>query len=462
MELNSYQQQAFSHQRLTLEKFGKKNRAWTIFFLLWIIAGGYALYLQISRGHGVTGMRDNVVWGLFIVNFIFFIGLSYAGAIFSGILHLLKVPWGKPIVRLAQMMTIISVIVGPVFILLCVGRFDRLHHLFLYPRLQSPMTWDVLAILTYFVGSVLFLYMALIKDFAVFRDAKMNIPKWKQKLYKILAIGYRGAASQKRHLIISQNLLAIIMIPLSIIVASILSWIFGMTLRPGWHSTIFGPYFVIGALYSGSGVLIVAMWVYRKMYNLNEYFTDRHFVYLGYIMMVLAAGYGYFTFSEYFTNWFGSAKWDGELITKLFSASEYGWWTLFTNVGGILLPILIIAIPATRKPNWIALASLVMIIAMWVKRYLIIVPTLETTLLPMQDTRTEYVKYAATWPEWVLTFAGIATFFLFFTLISKFVTVVPVSGLEDTNPHHNHNHHPHNEVAPLNDTPDQQEEPKNV
>jgi Ni/Fe-hydrogenase subunit HybB-like protein len=279
--------------------------------------------------------------------------------------------------------------------------------------------------------------MALIKDFAIYRDAKMNIPKWKQKLYKILALGYRGAASQKRHLIISQNLLAIIMIPLSIMVSSILSWIFGMTLRPGWHSTIFGPYFVLGALYSGCGVLIAAMWVYRKLYKLGDYFTDRHFINLGYVMMVLAAGYGYFTFSEYFTSWFGSAKWDNEVINKLFNPAEYGWWTLIANLFGIVVPILVVAVPKTRKPNLITLAAFLMVFALWIKRYLIIVPTLESPALPMQDTRAEYVKYTATWPEWALTFAGIATFFLFFTVISKFVTVVPVSGLE---PHQQHDH----------------------
>lgn len=440
MELNSYQQQAFNHQRPFLEKYGKLNWLLTFFFIAWIIAGLYALYLQISKGHGVTGMRDNVVWGLFIVNFIFFIGLSYAGAIIAGLLHLFKVPWGKPIIRLAQMMTIISVVVGPVFILLCVGRFDRLHHLFIYPRIQSPMTWDVMAVLTFFVGAVLFLYMALIKDLAVYRDAGLKGPKWRQWLYKFLSIGYQGGASQKRHLIISQNLLAIIMIPLSIIVASILSWIFGMTLRPGWHSTIFGPYFVLGALYSGIGVLIVAMWYYRRSHKLEHYITDQIFRYMGYAMMVLAAGYGYFTFSEYFTGWFGSEKWDSELINKLFSPGEYGWWTLFANLAGIILPIVIVAIPATRKPNWITAGALIMVIAMWVKRYLIIVPTMETTLLPMQDTRAEYVKYSATWPEWLLTGAGLASFFLFFLLMSKFVTIVPVSGLEETNHAHKHVH----------------------
>jgi molybdopterin-containing oxidoreductase family membrane subunit len=157
-------------------------------------------------------------------------------------------------------------------------------------------------------------------------------------------------------------------------------------------------------------------------------------------MMVLAAGYGYFTFSEYFTGWFGSAKWDSEVINKLFNPAEYGWWTLFANFAGIVVPITIVAIPVTRKPKLITLVAFLMVIALWVKRYLIIVPTLESPALPMQDTRIEYVKYSATWPEWALTFAGIATFLLMFTLISKFVTIVPVSEIEEPEQHPVHHH----------------------
>lgn len=432
MELNKYQQEIFDHQRPVIEKFGKRAWGWSIFYLLWIGLGGYALYLQVIKGHEITGMRDNVVWGLYIANFIFFIGISYAGAVISGILHILKVEWRKPIIRIAEMITVISTIIGPIFILLCIGRLDRLHHLFLYPRLQSPITWDVLAIITYFTGSAIFLYLALIKDFAIYRDAKLNIPKWKQKMYKILAIGYKGTPSQKKHISISMNLMAIMIVPLAIIVHSVLSWIFGMTLRPGWHSTIFGPYFVLAAIYSGTGVLIIAMWVYRKMYKLHSYIEDKHFIYLGYIMMILGAGYGYFTFSEYLTDWYGSEKWDSEVIHKLFSTAEYGWWFLFANVAGILLPILVVAIRKTRTPTMITIASFFMVLALWVKRYLIIVPTLETPLLPMQDTRVEFVKYSATWVEWALTFAGIATFFFFFTIMSKFVTIIPISEFSDS------------------------------
>jgi molybdopterin-containing oxidoreductase family membrane subunit len=152
---------------------------------------------------------------------------------------------------------------------------------------------------------------------------------------------------------------------------------------------------------------------------------------MGYLMMILAAGYGYFTFSEYLTDWYGSEKWDGEVIHKLFSLDQYGWWFLYANVIGILLPILVVAIPATRKPKWITLSAFFMVTALWVKRYLIIVPTLETPLLPLQDLRPEYVNYSATWVEWALTVAGVATFLLFFFLISKFITLIPVSEMSD-------------------------------
>lgn len=411
-----------------MEQTSTKWKIWVAFLVFCLLFGFYALYRQVVDGHSITGMRDNVVWGLYIANFIFFIGISYAGAVISGILHLLKVDWRRPIIRIAELITVISTIIGPIYILLCVGRLDRLHHLVIYPRLQSPITWDVLAISTYLVGSILFLYLALIKDFGIYRDAaSLKVSKWKKKLFKVLALGYQGTDKQRRQLSILMNLMAIIIIPLAIIVHSVLSWIFGMTLRPGWHSTIFGPYFVVAAIYSGTGVLIVVMWFYNRIQKLDKYIKDYHFIYLGYIMMVLAAIYGYFSFSEYLTDWYGSEKWDEQVLTKLFDFKQYGWWFLYTNIVGILLPLFIVAIPYTRKPKWITIAAALMVSAMWIKRYLIIVPTLESPLLPIQDLRPEYVNYSATWVEWALTISGVATFFLFFTLVPKFMTIIPVS-----------------------------------
>ncbi len=206
-----------------LERTSVREKIWIAFLLAVMGVGAYALYLQVTKGHTVTGMRDNVVWGIYIANFIFFIGISYAGAVISGLLHLLKIEWRKPIIRIAELITVIATIIGPLYILLCVGRLDRLDHLVLYARLQSPITWDVLAITTYLVGSLIFLYPAAIKDFAIYRDSAMlRLSKWKRAIFRFLALNYDDHPGQRRKIHISMNLMAIMIIPLAIIVHSVL------------------------------------------------------------------------------------------------------------------------------------------------------------------------------------------------------------------------------------------------
>jgi len=394
--------------------------------LLIIIFGGiYALAVQVIDGHIVTGMRDNVVWGIYIANFIFFIGISYAGALISGILHLLRVPWRAPIIRIAEMITVISTMIGPSYILLCMGRLDRLHHLALYGRIQSPILWDVLAISTYLTGSIIFLYLASIRDLSALRDYPFK-SKWRTKLYKFMSVDFNGNHVQNQYLDRALNIMSAIIIPLAILVHSVLAWIFGMTLRPGWHSTIFAPYFVVAAVFSGTGVLIIAMWVFRKVYHLESYITKIHFNYLGIILMILGALYAYFTFSEYLTSWYGSETWEMEVLYKLFDYNEYWWWFFFAAILGVLLPIIVILFPRFRTINSITAVSVIAVMALWVKRYLIIIPTLETPLLPLQDMRPEYIHYKVTPVEWMLTFAGIAMFILLFFLFSKFLPIVNV------------------------------------
>ena len=409
-----------------LEKMSKWGIALIVFLLMVIGVGLYALYIQIVDGHAATGMRDNVVWGLYIVNFIFFIGISYAGALISGILHLLRVPWRTPIIRMAEMITVISTMIGPAYILLCIGRLDRLPNLLLFGRLQSPIIWDVIAITTYLSGSIIFLYLAMIRDLAILRDNPVKNARWRNPIYKFLSVRYKDTTKQKEILNVSTDLLSIVIIPLAILVHSVLAWIFGMTLRPGWHSTIFAPYFVVAAVYSGTGVLIVVMWVFRKIYHLEAQITKIHFNYLGIIMIILGALYGYFTFSEYLTSWYGSIKWDMEVLYRLFSPDEYLGLFIFAVFVGVLLPIIIITVPKFRNINSIAFAASIAVLALWIKRYLIIIPTLETPLLPTHDLRPEYVKYSATWVEWALTFAGIALFILLFYLFSKFIPIMPI------------------------------------
>ncbi|MFZ4522608.1 MAG: NrfD/PsrC family molybdoenzyme membrane anchor subunit [Bacteroidales bacterium] len=409
-----------------LESISKTGIALIVLLSLIIIFGMYCLYYQVAYGHIVTGMRDNVVWGLYIVNFIFFIGISYAGALISGILHLLRVPWRTPIIRMAEMITVISTMIGPTYILLCIGRLDRLPNLLLFGRIQSPIIWDVIAITTYLSGSIIFLYLAMIRDLAILRDNPVKVARWRNPIYKFLSVRYKDTTKQKELLNVATDLLSIVIIPLAILVHSVLAWIFGMTLRPGWHSTIFAPYFVIAAVYSGTGVLIMVMWVFRKVYHLETQITKIHFNYLGIIMIILGALYGYFTFSEYLTSWYGSIKWDMEVLFRLFSPEEYFMQFIFAVFIGVLVPIIIVTVPRFRNINSIAFAATIAVLALWVKRYLIIIPTLETPLLPLHDLRPEYAHYSATWVEWGLTFAGIAMFILLFYLFSKFIPILPV------------------------------------
>jgi len=395
------------------------------FFLL----GLYGLYQQIDKGHIVTGMRDNVVWGFYIVNFIFFMGLSYSGALISGVLHLFHTGWRKPVIRMAELITVISLIIGPFFIFFCIGRLDRLYFLFIHPRIQSPITWDVIAILTDLFGCFIYLYLSFVEDFAILRDYDgLNVPPWKRKLYRILSLGYDGSPRQKKLLTNARTIMSVMIIAIAIIVYSVLAWIFGVTLQPGWHSTIFGPYFVIAAVFSGTGLLIILMWIFRRIYHLEEYITKRHFVNVGVLLTVIAAFYGYFTFSDYLTKWYGSIKMDSILIDKLFN--EYYLLFVFANYIGILLPAIIIAFPKFRTIPNITVAAVIAVIALWVNRYIIVIPTLETPFLPVQDTRAEWIKYSPTWIEWSLTLAGVSVFVMLFMLISKIAPIISISEMQ--------------------------------
>jgi Ni/Fe-hydrogenase subunit HybB-like protein len=411
----------------------KTNTKWYITFFIFLCLfaiGIYGLILQIDKGHIVTGMRDNVVWGFYIVNFIFFMGLSYSGALISGVLHLFHTGWRKPVVRISELITVISLVIGPFFIFFCIGRLDRLYFLFVHPRIQSPITWDVIAICTDLVGCFVYLYLSFIEDFAILRDyAELDVPAWKRKLYKILSLGYEGTPRQAKLLSRARSIMSAMIIAIAIIVYSVLAWIFGVTLQPGWHSTIFGPYFVIAAVFSGTGLMIILMWIFRRVYHLEEYITKRHFINVGVLLTIVAAFYGYFTFSDYLTKWYGSVKMDSILIDKLFS--DYYSLFIFANYIGILLPCVIIAIPRFRTIPNITVAAMIALIALWVNRYIIVIPTLETPFLPIQDIRPAWIKYTPTWVEWSLTFAGVSVFGMLFMLISKIAPIISISEMTD-------------------------------
>jgi molybdopterin-containing oxidoreductase family membrane subunit len=218
-------------------------------------------------------------------------------------------------------------------------------------------------------------------------------------------------------------------IALAIVAYTVLAWIFSLTLQPGWNSTIFAPYFIIAGLYSGVGVIIVSMFIVRKVFKLEKYIRKVHFMGAGVVLLIFAMLFGYFTFSEYFPKWFSDKAQDTRLLDTLFT--RYFWLFILANYVGVLVPVIILFFKRFRNIKTITFAGLIAVLSLWLNRYLIVVPTLETPYIPIQDTRPEYLFYAATWPEWALTFAGIASFLLMFTLITKFVPVIPMSGIID-------------------------------
>jgi Ni/Fe-hydrogenase subunit HybB-like protein len=346
--------------------------------------------------------------------------------------QLLRIKWAKAVLRIAELITVSSLVVGAPFILFCLGRLDRMYFLFTHGRIQSPITWDVIAISTDLVFCIAFLYFTHIRDFAKLRDVTdFNVAPWRKKMYKILALGYNGNPKQKKLLHQAHDIMAAIIIPTAVIAYSLLSLLFSMSLKPGWHSTIFSPYFVVTAGYSGLALLIVIMWIYRRNNKLKKYITNLHFNYFAFGLVILTFVYAYFTFSEYLTQWYNQTKSFEVLLNNLTDYSQFGWLSTFHIVFAFIVPVIVLGFPWLRTINSVTLVSVFIVLALWVKRYLIVVPPLENPFIPIQDIRPEYVNYSVSWVEWALTAAGIAVMILIFTVASKIAPIIPVSEVAD-------------------------------
>ncbi|MDZ7614491.1 MAG: NrfD/PsrC family molybdoenzyme membrane anchor subunit [Flavobacteriaceae bacterium] len=413
-----------------IEKNTLPSKIWMGVLVAIILVGLYAFFVQVSKGHVVTGMRDNVVWGDIYHQLYFFVGVSYSGAFISGVLRFFHTPWKNSVSRIIEIVTVLSLVIGPIFILSVSAAWTGFITCSFIQRIQSPITWDIIAIMTDLVGCFLYLYMTFIPDFAIMRDnATEDTPAWKKKMYKFLAIGYQDTESQRTRLHKMIRIMSAMIIAMAIVAYSVLAWIFSLTVQPGWNSSIFAPYFIIAGLYSGVGVIIIAMYMIRKYFHLEKYIRKTHFQVAGFVLLVMSLLFGYFTFSEYFSRWFSHKEPDVTLLNTLFN--RYFLEFIFANYIGVIVPIIILSFKKLRTVKWISFAAVVAVLGLWLNRYLIVVPTLETPYLPIQDTRPEVLDYSATWVEWALTFAGIAAFLLFFTIIIKFVPVIPMSGIID-------------------------------
>ena len=212
----------------------------SICILLFIIAiwGLVCWGYQMKYGLAVTAMTDYFSWGVYIINFVFFIGISMAGTLISSLLRLTGAEWRRPITRMAEGITLFALLVAGPMVIIDMGRPDRLHYVFLYGRFQSPILWDIASLTTYMVGSTLFLYLPMVPDMAILRDCKLPFSAWRRWLYRVLALGWKNTPDQHRRLERAMMVMSIVIIPVAVSIHTVTAWIFGMTLRPGWHSTI--------------------------------------------------------------------------------------------------------------------------------------------------------------------------------------------------------------------------------
>jgi molybdopterin-containing oxidoreductase family membrane subunit len=401
---------------LLFEPIRKTGKAFyfTLLILAAIIAWGvYAYQYQYRNGLGVTGLARPIFWGVYITNFVFFIGISHAGTLISAILRLAKAEWRRSITRSAEVITVLVLFFGVGNILMDLGRPDRMLNILRYSQFKSPLLWDVSSITVYLASSSIYLYLPLIPDIALLRD---HAGKWRW-FYRILALGWKGTERQHRLLEKGIAFMAILVIPVAVSVHTVVSFVFAMTIQPMWHSAIFGPYFVAGAIFSGIAALIVAMNVIRRVYHLEDYLKPVHFNNLGILLLVMTLLWFYFTFTEYLTTFYGAEPLHMTIFWSKFTGrfAPY-FWGMFLFCFVIPLPLL--SFRRTRTPFGTLIASISIVIGMWLERFIIVVPTLTNPRLPNQD-----VLYGPTWVEWSV-FAGCISFFVLLYMI--FTKVFPI------------------------------------
>lgn len=408
-----------------LQTSGMWGKIWIAFLVVILLIGCYAYYIQLKHGLIVTGLRDYATWGIYISNFVFFVAISLVGALISSVLRLTNFTWYRPLTRIAEIIAVAGVVWAGLIIIIDMGRPDRILNLFLHPRIQSPILWDVVVISTYLTTSVLLLYLPLLPGIAICRNTLTNKPKWQRWMYKFLALGWNGTPEQWKIMKKSIAILCVVIIPLAISIHTVTSWLFATTLRPGWDSTNFGPYFVAGAFLAGTACVIIGMYVFRKAYKLEKYLTDEHFGYMAKLLVFLAFVYAYFNINEYFVPYYKMRGPEAKLLTSLFSGQFSGlYWS--AQILGMALPAVLLMFKRFRKPLPVTLIAIPVVVFAWVKRYLIVTPILVNPYLPIQNVPKSWMNYFPSWIEIAIVSASLAGVLLIITLFSRFFPIISI------------------------------------
>ncbi len=401
-------------------------------FLIWmglltvaLVACLYAYSLQLRTGLGVAGIRDYVTWGLYLSNFVFFVAASLIGMLVSAVLGLIGMKWITPITRIAETIAVAFAAVAGLVIVSDMGRPERLAYVFIYGRPQSPILWDVTVIITYFVLSLLLLYLPMIADMAIIHRKVEKLPSWLRVIYRSLSLNFTDNPAQNKIISRSIRILLILLVPAALSIHTVTSWLFAVTSRAGWNSSIFGPYFVSGAFVAGAAAVIIAMFFFRKNYKLENYLTELHFDNMGKVLATVSMVYLYFNLNEFLVPGYKLQRADAIHLAELFTGKDALMFWL-VQVGGLILPILLLLFRYFRKPLPILVISIVVLVAAWFKRYLIVIPTQEHPFLPIQHVPHNFMVYSPTLIESMITIAPFILVLMIITVISKFFPVIPL------------------------------------
>lgn len=413
------------YQDLLPQKFGRWGKIWVLVLLTFCLLGVFAYFRQLRYGLSVTGMGDYVSWGIYISNFVFFVAISLVGSLITAVLRLTQARWSTPLTRIAEMIAVSAIIFAALIIIVDMGRPDRFVNVLVYGRIQSPILWDVIVIVTYLVLGVLLLYMSLLPDLAIVIKHRDQVQRWIYSIAFRFGSFWKGTPEQVRLREKGINVLVIAIIPVALAIHTVTSWLFAITYRPGWDSTNFGAYFVSGAFLVGAAAVVVAMYIFRRFYCLQEYITTAHFNHMGKLVVMLALLYVYFNINEYLVPAFKMKKHEEEHLRALFTGDfSVLFWLVI--VAGMILPIIVMLFPAGRKPLPMFIVSSIIVVGAWFKRFLIVTPTLLHPFLPMSNIPETYKHYYPTWEEWAITGGTLAGALLLITLMARIFPIVPV------------------------------------
>lgn len=406
----------------------RQNRSfilWMGFLGIALIACLYAYTIQLREGLIVTGLRDFVSWGMYIANFVFFVATSLIGMLISAVLGLIGYSWIKPIARIAEIIAVAFAAVAGLVIISDMGRPDRFPYLFMYGRIHSPILWDVTVVTTYLVLSLLLYLLPLLPDLAIAKSRLKNVPGWLIKVYEILSFKWVHSNEQYKILFRSIRILLILIIPTAFAIHTVTSWLFAVTHRSGWNSTIFGPYFLTGAFVSGTAAVIIAMFFYRNNFKLKSYITADHFDKMAKLLVLVSVVYFYFNINEFLVPGYKLEKFDAIHLEALFSGHHaLLFWS--TQLLGLVIPMILLLFRKMRKPLPAAIISVFVIAGAWMKRYIIVIPTQEHPFLPIQHVPGEWFVYKPTLTETAITLASVILVLMIITILSKTFPVVSI------------------------------------